>query len=1062
MLIAVDSEGKRYLATERDVVHKERFYICQECKQNTFLKIYTDRLSHFAHYADNKECTGSWEPDSELHMTMKKDVYDYFKSFPWVQTIEIEYPTDIGKERLISDIFITTQNGENINIECQATVYDMYHMLKRVEKFSSVGIHTLYIFEIDNFGNRILNWNEDVYISSTINVNKDTDKDNSDTNKDDNNAGSLYIHRFYLYNSDLTLREKYSNIMFSVDRVYGRDPYPMISSVYINSVKFDEYRLGTIDNKYSIMMDTAPYKKEKIEEAQKLFGEELKRKEEQKRVREEEIKKQEEERKKFDEDLKKKREEMLRLAKERESEKNVNKGDTTWAFYMDVPGSDKPVLLSPLRWKGGDQVSNLITMAKFFDTIDVRRADFTKMLLYLSVCGSGKSATLLHEIRAMGRGIIVTPFKNLQRQYSEDYFKGNKFVLKRNGKKLSVTVIVGRNNFKCRWLEEQYQLQRKIIDMSEKPENVGQYAPVDDDILTTYRYDQSCANKRLPCTKPLKYIGKGRRESRMNVGPKCPYWIPTPMPKEIIDSWAKTSIAGDDIEENFDDSSEHDFEDNPDNEDIVTKPTINTRLDDIKDRVHCSNIEYYNSVGWGEVGVFIRDVGPNIHPVCPYYEQFYSYARSDAIVMNSAKWNLETQMGRKPQVDIEIMDEGDYWLDSLTTTIEIPRSSIDRIITGDSNIKKLKSDALAMFDMSFRHIKARLYEQSKAKATDINIIDAANYREVFQAMLTLFREYAQETDDDERIEQKLVNLDMILRYSDRASISIKQGAREETKILKIYIPYPDLLLSELLRSSSKNIIITSGTLHEKSVLNSLFGINANNYIVSMLTGRKDQPGKLKCVKPREGLPAVNYSSWQSDQFKAYYCKVLTYIIDNIKLMVDRSTNKQGDAKIIILTPSKKYANCIINRPDVHVDFAKGNPEDENVKINTTLSDYVDSVLEDAKKIKGEDINIDGDVLRTDKQIIVSTRMIRGTDLRDDKCRGLIILKWPMGDISDGYNQALRKRFGDDVFWNIMKDKAARDAVQMVSRGLRHDLDWCYFSSPDRTAFENVINLFSVR
>lgn len=324
MLIAVDSEGKRYLATEKDTIHKDRFYICQECKQNVFLKIYADRASHFVHYTDSKECTGPWEPDSELHTMMKRDVYDYFKSFPWVQTIEIEYPIDIGKERLISDIFITTQNGENINIECQATVYDMYHMLKRVEKFSSIGIHTLYIFEIENFGNRILNWNEDVYISSTININKDIDKDIKD-------ADSLYVHRFYLYNSDLALREKYSNIMFSVDRVYGRDPYPMISSAYINSVIFDDYRLGTIDNKYSIMMDTVPYKKEKIEEAQKLFEEELKRKEEQRRVIEEEIKKQEEERKKFDDDLKKKREEMLRLAKEREPEKNINKGDTTWA-----------------------------------------------------------------------------------------------------------------------------------------------------------------------------------------------------------------------------------------------------------------------------------------------------------------------------------------------------------------------------------------------------------------------------------------------------------------------------------------------------------------------------------------------------------------------------------------------------------------------------------------------------------------------------------------------------------------------------------------------------------
>jgi Rad3-related DNA helicase len=87
-------------------------------------------------------------------------------------------------------------------------------------------------------------------------------------------------------------------------------------------------------------------------------------------------------------------------------------------------------------------------------------------------------------------------------------------------------------------------------------------------------------------------------------------------------------------------------------------------------------------------------------------------------------------------------------------------------------------------------------------------------------------------------------------------------------------------------------------------------------------------------------------------------------------------------------------------------------------------------------------------------------MVRGTDLRDNKCRAIVMTKWPVGDISDGYLQSIKKRFGEKIFWEIIKDKAAREAVQYVSRGLRHELDWTYFATVDSTAFDQVYRLFS--
>lgn len=742
-----------------------------------------------------------------------------------------------------------------------------------------------------------------------------------------------------------------------------------------------------------------------------------------------------------------------------------------WSAFVENSGADKPTLLSPLRWKGGDQVSNLIAMIKFFQEHELDEK--TKILIYKSCCGSGKSLSLLHVPKELGgRAIIVTPFRNLQMQYYNDYFKGNKFVMKKDGTKLSVSVFMGRNNFKCRWLEEQYEYQQRLIETNEK---FGQSMPIDDNILKSYQIDNTAANRYLPCTKMLGLVGAGRRMARHAVATQCQYWIPPPMTKDIISKWASTFDGDiDRAYDNYDKSYNDEYNIDDGVNEQQTRDNMQaidgnpSNLDKIKDKVKCSNIEYYESVGSGQMGVFIRDEkdkhGKPCPDVCPYYKQFYSYVYSDVIVFNSAKWNLETTMGRKPKVKVEIVDEGDYWLDSQATTIELMRSTIDKIFPASNRMKHIKSDTLARFDLSFKKIKT---DVAKANAGDVNIISAKDYKELFYSIGVCLNEYKKQAEDDDAIEQKLVDIDIIRHYADVASLSVVEGKREETRVIKCYIPYPDKLLETLFKSSSKNIILTSGTMHANSVLSSLFGINADNYSVDILNGRKEHPGKLKCIRPQKDSPMsmvkVNYTSWQSPEFKAYYFVVLNYILDQLKDGIDKATGKPGEAKILVLTPAKKYAEGILKRPDVFVDFAKGrSKDDEDAKpvIDTSITDYMEGTLADVRKIKDTDIELNGDVLRTNKQIIVSTRMVRGTDLRDDKCRAIVMTKWPVGDISDGYLQSVKKRFGDKVFWEIIRDKAAREAVQYVSRGLRHDLDWTYFATVDQTAFDNVYRLFS--
>jgi len=541
------------------------------------------------------------------------------------------------------------------------------------------------------------------------------------------------------------------------------------------------------------------------------------------------------------------------------------------------------------------------------------------------------------------------------------------------------------------------------------------------------------------------------------------------MPRSIICRWSKATDG--DVEDAYD----YDAGINEQTRENMDKNEgAPSQLDKIKAKINCSEIEYYDSVGQGEMGVFIRDEkdknGKPLPDVCPYYKQFYSYVRSDVIVFNSSKWTLETMMGRKPKVKIEVVDEGDYWLDSQATTVEFSRSTIDRIFPGNHRMKQIKMDTLANFDMWFKKIKYDVNKSQEKSKDDVSIIDTKDYKQLFYSLSVFLKEYQKQNEDDDNINQKLLDIDLVRQYADVASLSYVEGKRQETKIIKVYIPYPDKLLRTLFNSSSKNIILTSGTMHSNSVLSNLFGINANNYIVDILNGRKEHPGKLSCIRPPKDSPEqmvkINYTTWKSEPFKDYYFRVLNYILDQLKIGIDKKTGKSGEAKIVVLTPAKKYAKGILDRSDVFVDFAKdknkNSAEEDSIKleIDTNLSDYVDSTLEDVRKLKSTDIELDGDVLRTDKQIIVSTRMIRGTDLKDDKCRAIVMTKWPVGDISDGYLQSIKKRFGEKVFWEIIRDKAAREAVQYVSRGLRHDTDWCIFATPDSHAFDQVFRLFS--
>jgi len=289
-----------------------------------------------------------------------------------------------------------------------------------------------------------------------------------------------------------------------------------------------------------------------------------------------------------------------------------------WSLY------ENEQLLQPLVFSNGktqeDIVKEVISAAN----------DGYKIIFIKGVCGTGKSAIALNLAKHFGKTSIVVPIKSLQEQYIRDY-TDKKYVIKNNSKeKLKISSILGRKNFKCKFLEE--SSNQKLESLTKKETN----AKLSDIFQGTkpqkLKKDDTADNSFLPCKIEIKeknlniikdYIKQNpllknprfnsiNQIRRMSVAPACPYYSPI-------------------IPEEFEIKA---FED--------------------------SKKLSYNGLKNKKFVIYQRKPG------CDFYEQYNAYANADVIIFNSSKYLLETLMDRKPETELEIIDECDEFLDSFS------------------------------------------------------------------------------------------------------------------------------------------------------------------------------------------------------------------------------------------------------------------------------------------------------------------------------------------------------------------------------------------------------------
>ncbi len=401
------------------------------------------------------------------------------------------------------------------------------------------------------------------------------------------------------------------------------------------------------------------------------------------------------------------------------------------------------------------------------------------------------SAIALNLAKELGKSSIVVPGKNLQRQYKKDY-EEEKYVLKKDGSKLRISVITGRNNHLCLFMQE----SKESIPVIKKEVNSKLY-----DIFEGKRQainhqigdDESADNRDLPCKIEIKeknwdkikqYLIKNKLVDssklteikdirRTSVASICPYWSPV-----------------------F--KSKYEFK-GPIFKDVEKKS--------------------YMGLNGNEFIFYQRKKG------CKFYEQFNSFVDSDVIVFNSQKYKLETVMDRKPLTEVEIIDECDEFLDSFSNQRTI---NLDRMQNALIQAVKQKED----FDPTIKE----LFEIIKHLRDSSRIKDASGNGEIIPLKETGLYDLMKiivdnpETFEEFDDESYLFSVEEIAKtfsdLTDETYITIEK--KDNNLLINLVSVNLAKKFNELVKNN-KFIVLMSGTIHSEEVLRNIYGIE--NFIV---------------------------------------------------------------------------------------------------------------------------------------------------------------------------------------------------------------------------------------
>lgn len=394
---------------------------------------------------------------------------------------------------------------------------------------------------------------------------------------------------------------------------------------------------------------------------------------------------------------------------------------------------------------------------------------------------------------------------------------------------------------------------------------------------------------------------------------------------------------------------------------------------------------------------------------CEYYDQFNAYLDSDAIIFNSQKYLLENAMNRKPSTDVEIIDECDEFLDSFSNNKKINLNRLNfalgNLFAEDNKTNEVISESI---ELTNKILKDKKTEEAILNEEIIHIKET----KIFD-LLKNFLDYEFMWLVECGEENYCYYADEVARtfdgFFDETYISFYK--EDKDIIVKIVTTNLEKRFKELL-DKNKIILMMSGTIHSENVLKNIFGL-ADFKIIEAET---KMPGKI--TKLKTGLE-IN-------------CKYENFLNSKV-------TRKQ------YLLALEKCIELAKKPILVHVIAFRDLPTEQEVKqynlkiMSREKLKYLqtkESVGEQVKKFKNHEI-----------EILYSTKCNRGVDFPGSTCNSIVLTKYPYPDVQDLFWRILKKT-KPQHYSAFYMDKAKRELLQRIYRGLRSNDDHIFLLSPD--------------
>jgi len=617
-----------------------------------------------------------------------------------------------------------------------------------------------------------------------------------------------------------------------------------------------------------------------------------------------------------------------------------------WSLYKKTDTCDSEAglfnytgeKLEPLIFSNGKTQGDVVKEIK--ESLDAGN----KIIFVKGVCGTGKSAIALNLARHFNKTSIVVPIKSLQQQYELDYTK-KKFIQKKDGNPLKISVIKGRNNFRCPYTGERADDTELPCTIEIRDKNTEQ--------LLEY-IEQNPETEREDFTEASDI-------RRMNIAPACPYWAPL-MPADV----------------------------NP------------RGLSDFSRKK-------FPAICGKEFALFQRKKG------CKYYDQYEAYEKADVLIFNSMKYLLETQIGRKPKTDLEIIDECDEFLDSFANERKI---NLNRLQKALSNLMPVDREKRVKVKDLIHKVNTLLFNPPEIEIEKIKhspfidlieeILKNPNLAE--DEELNYYNNAVEIARTFENLIDETYISTAILKKEEDQKALFGKSTGEDTLILNLVSINLADKLQELIDQNNA-IVLMSGTVHSEKVLKDIFGLE--NF--KIIEAETRNPGNVK--KVRTGLEInCSFANFKSGKVtRERYLKILDLCMANSK------------------PPTLVHVSAFKDLPT--------DAENEKLKLDNLIT------KEKLLKLQSNGNSQVEDFTKKELDILFTTKCSRGVDFPGEKCNSIVITRFPYPNIQ-GLFWKILKREQPEKFMEFYLDKARRELIQKVARGVRFKGDKVELLSPD--------------